>query len=110
MTSVSPMIIDASSETATAGRRLPCFGAAATTKLSVRTSVRAGFLAALAALAAVGGASWTSVFDYLVAVAVTVGIGDDKLLDGHLQDLGLAQTGIGRFCNPWPVYAWHNGN
>src|SRR6188508_3000373 len=52
-----------------------CFGARATTRLSVRTSVRAGFLAALAALAAVGGASWTSVFDYLVAVAVTVAAG-----------------------------------
>lgn len=52
-----------------------CFGARATTRLSVRTGVRAGFLAALAALGAVGGASWTTVFDYLVAVAVTAAAG-----------------------------------
>ena len=42
---------------------------------SVRTAVRAGFLAVLAALAAVGGESWTSVFDDPAAVAVTVAAG-----------------------------------
>jgi hypothetical protein len=52
-----------------------CFGAAATTRLSVRTGVRAGFLAVLAALAVAGGASWTTVFDHAIAAAVTVAAG-----------------------------------
>jgi len=38
-----------------------CFGAGSS-PVSVRTTARAGFLAALAALAAVGGESWTAVF------------------------------------------------
>ena len=46
-----------------------CFGARATATVSARTAVRAGFLAALAAVAAVGGASWTSVLDDPAAAA-----------------------------------------
>ena len=47
----------------------------AKTRLSVRTTVRAGFLASLAAVAAAGGASWISVFHDPAAAVVTVAAG-----------------------------------
>jgi uncharacterized membrane protein YphA (DoxX/SURF4 family) len=52
-----------------------CFGARTTEPVSARTAVRAGFLAALAFVAALGGASWTAVLDYPAAVAATVAAG-----------------------------------
>jgi hypothetical protein len=52
-----------------------CLGARSTTRISARAAVRVGYLAALAALAALGGASWTSVFHDPAAAAVTLAAG-----------------------------------
>jgi hypothetical protein len=49
-----------------------CFGARSRARVSARTAVRAGLLAAFAAAAVAGGEAWTSVFDEPAAVAAVV--------------------------------------
>jgi methylamine utilization protein MauE len=51
-----------------------CFGALGRV-VTVRTAVRGGVLAALAALAAAGGESWTSAFDHPQAIPVVLAAG-----------------------------------
>lgn len=51
-----------------------CFGALGRA-VTVRTTVRAGVLAGLAALAAAGGEGWTSAFDHPAAIPVVLAVG-----------------------------------